>query len=63
MLALVGSTAIRHVESHHTTRAALVAKNAIIAKISIMPVMVSFISEIGRCGFPAVAATRLLDEA
>jgi len=35
MLALVGSTAIRHVESHHTTRAALMAKNAIIAKISL----------------------------
>jgi hypothetical protein len=34
MLALVGSTAIRHVESHHATNAALAAKNAIIAKIS-----------------------------
>jgi hypothetical protein len=42
MLALVGSTAIRHVESHHATNAALAAKNAIIAKISTMPVMVSF---------------------
>jgi len=35
MLALVDSTAIRHVESHHTTMVALMAKNAIIAKISL----------------------------
>ena len=44
MLALAGSTAIRHVESHHTTSAALVAKNATIAKIRIMPVIVSFMA-------------------
>jgi len=37
MLALVGSTAIRHVESHHAANAALAAKNAIIAKISTSP--------------------------
>ena len=42
MLALVGSIAILHVESHHSTSKAAVAKNSTIARIVIVPVSMSF---------------------